>query len=66
MPDYRYEMRRGDEVVATGRLSHERPLQVGETLTFGSRRSVVRSIEPQLHDHELQLVLQVGGDPVSD
>jgi hypothetical protein len=66
MPDYRYEVRRGDEVVATGHLSHERPLQVGETLTIGSRPSLVRSIEPQLRDRELQLVLQQGSDLVGD
>ena len=62
MPDYRYEMRRGDEVVATGHLSQERPLQVGQTLTLGSRMSLVRSIEPQLHDQELQLVLELVSD----
>ena len=62
MPDYRYEMRRGDELVATGHLSNEQPLQVGQTLTLGSRTSVVRSIEPQLHHQELQLVLQLGSD----
>jgi hypothetical protein len=66
MPDYRYEVRRGDEVVATGHLSHERPLQVGETLTIGSHPSLVRSIEPQLRDRELQLVLQLGSDPIGD
>jgi hypothetical protein len=66
MPDYRYEVRRGDEVVATGHLSHERPLQVGETLAIGSRLSLVRSIEPQLRDRELQLVLQLGSDLLGD
>jgi hypothetical protein len=60
MPAYRYEMRRGDEIVATGHLSHEQPLEVGEMLTIGSRAGLVRSIEPQLHEHELQLILQLG------
>lgn len=43
-PAYRYEVRRGDEVVATGHLSHERPLQVGEPLKIGRRLGLVRSI----------------------
>jgi hypothetical protein len=51
--------RRGDEVVATGHLSHEQPLEVGETLAIGSRLGLVRSIEPQLHQQELQLILQL-------
>jgi hypothetical protein len=62
MPAYRYEVRRGDEVVATGHLSHERQLQVGETLKIGRRLGLVRSIEPQLHELELQLVVQLGRD----
>jgi hypothetical protein len=62
MPAYRYEMRRGDEVVATGHLTQERPLEVGETLTIGSRSALVRSVEPQLHDLEMQLVMQLGHD----
>lgn len=66
MPLYRYEVRRGGDVVATGHLSHERPLQVGDTLTIGSHSSRVRSIEPRLHDQELHLVLQLAGDPAGD
>lgn len=62
MPAYRYEVRSGDEVVATGHLSHERPLEVGETLTIGSRPGLVRSIEPRLNEQELQLVVQLGHD----
>ena len=37
MPDYRYELRRGDEVIATGHFSREQPLEVGERITIGSR-----------------------------
>ena len=62
MPVYRYEVRRGDEIVATGHLNHEQPLQVGEKLTVGSRLALVRSIEPRLHEHELQLIMQLGLD----
>ena len=30
MSDYRYELRRGEEVVATGHFSRERPFEIGE------------------------------------
>lgn len=59
MPLYRYELRRGDEVVATGHLTYEQPLQVGETLVIGSRSGLVRSIEPRLHEPELQVLVQL-------
>lgn len=59
MPDYRYELRRGDEVIATGHLTREEPLEVGERVTIGSRAGIVRSIEPQLRDRELRLVVQL-------
>jgi hypothetical protein len=62
MPAYRYEVRSGDEVVATGHLSHERPLEVGETLEIGNRLGLVLSIEPRLRELELQLVVQLGRD----
>ena len=46
MPEYRYELRRGDEVIATGHLSSEQPFEAGERITIGSRSGIVRSIEP--------------------
>jgi hypothetical protein len=57
MPDYRYELRRGEEVMATGRLSLEQPLEVGERITIGSRSGIVRDIEPLLSERELRLVV---------
>jgi hypothetical protein len=42
--DYRYELRCGDEVVATGHLSREEPLG--------------RTVEPLLGEQELRLVVQ--------
>jgi len=46
--DYRYELRRGDQVVATGHLSREQPLGVGERLEIGRQLGIVRTIEPLL------------------
>ena len=59
MPDYRYELRRGDEVIATGHFSREQPLEVGERITIGSQSGIVRAIEPLLRDRELRLVVQL-------
>ncbi len=59
MPDYRYELRRGDELIATGHLSREQPLEVGERITIGSQAGIVRTIEPLLGERELRLVVQL-------
>jgi hypothetical protein len=59
MADYRYELRRGDVVIATGRFSRERPLEVGERVTIGSRIGIIRSVEPLLGESELHLVVQL-------
>ena len=65
MPDYRYELRRGDEVIATGHLSSEQLLEIGERVAIGSRSGIVRSIEPILGQHELRLVVQLRRDDLS-
>ena len=56
---YRYELRRGDEVVATGHLSREEPLEVGDRLPIGGREKIVRIVEPLLGEQELRLVVQL-------
>ena len=62
MPEYRYELRRGDEVIATGHLNRERPFEVGERLTIGSQSGIVRSVEPLLGEREVRLVVQLTRD----
>jgi hypothetical protein len=59
MPEYRYELRRGDEVVATGHLSREDPLAVGERVTLGGEIGIVLSVDPLLRERELRLVVQL-------
>ena len=59
MPDYLYELRRGDEVVATGHLTREEPLEVGERAEIAGRVGIVRAIEPLLGETELRLVAQL-------
>ncbi len=62
MPNYRYELRQGDELVATGHLSREQPLEVGDRLEIGGELGIVRTIEPLLGEHELRLVVQLVRD----
>ena len=62
MPDYRYELRRRDEVIATGHVNREQPLEVGERLSIGSRAGIVRDVEPILGERELLLVVQLTRD----
>lgn len=62
MPDYWYELRRGEEVIATGHFSREQPLEVGERITIGSRAGIVRDVEPILGELELRLVVQLTRD----
>jgi hypothetical protein len=59
---YRYELRRGEELVATGHLSLESPLEVGEQVVIGRSRAIVRAIEPMLGEPELRLVVQLRRD----
>jgi hypothetical protein len=62
---YRYELRRGEEVIATGRLTRERALEVGERIAIGGRPGVVRSVEPVLAEPELHLVIQLFRDELA-
>lgn len=62
MPDYRYQLRRGDEVIATGHLSREPPFEVGERITIGRRAGIVRDVEPMLGEQEHRLVVQLTRD----
>jgi hypothetical protein len=60
--DYRYEFRRGDEVVATGHLNYEQPLEVGDRIEIGGQFGIVRTIEPLLREREVRLVVQLLAD----
>ena len=67
MPDYVFELRRGDAVLATGRLLREPSLEVGDRLTIGGHEGIVRTIQPQLGQREFRLVVQLSPDkPATD
>jgi len=65
MPDYRYELRRRDQLIATGHVSREERFEVGERIRIGRQFGVVRSIEPLLGERELRLVVQLWRDDLS-
>jgi hypothetical protein len=56
---YRYELRRGEEIVATGHLTRETRVEIGDRIAIGSSEGIVRSIEPTLGERELHLVVQL-------
>lgn len=56
---YRFELRRADEIVATGHLRWEAPLEVGDTIQIGRRQGIVRAIEPVLGEPEQRLVVHL-------
>jgi hypothetical protein len=59
---YRYELRRGEEVVATGHLTVDRALEVGERVQVVGREGIVRTIEPMIGENEDRLVLRLVGE----
>ncbi len=58
MPVYRYELRQGDDVIATGHITRDAPAEVGERLTIAGHDGIVRTVEPLLGDSEQRLVVQ--------
>ena len=56
---YRYELKRGDETLATGHLNRDTPLAPGDRITVNGRDGIVRVIEPQLGEREQRLVIQL-------
>ena len=57
--DFRYELRRGEEIVATGHLNSGKPLEVGDHIGIGGQSGIVRTVEPLLGEHEVRLVVQL-------
>jgi len=61
--EYRYELRRGEEVLATGHLTREQPFEVGERIVIGGSTGTVRAVGPVLGERGLRVVVQVGPEP---
>ena len=56
---YRYELRRGEELLATGHLTHQQQLEVGERIAIVGMVGIVRAVEPVVGGREFRLVVQV-------
>jgi hypothetical protein len=59
---YRYEIRRGDEILATGHLTNHEPLEAGQSIKIGKREGVIQTVEPLLGESELRVVVQLPKD----
>ena len=57
--NYSYELRRGDSITATGRISYETALNVGDPITIGTAHGVVRAIGPRHPDGEVRLLIEL-------
>ena len=56
---YLYELRRGDEIVATGHLSHDTTLAIGDRVTIAGRAGIVQTIIPIRGQSEQRLIVQL-------
>jgi hypothetical protein len=63
---YRYELRRGDTITATGHIAFETALEIGEKLTIGNRRGIIRELGPRQPEGEIRLVVQLLPDDLPD
>lgn len=55
---YRYELRRGDTITATGHITYDDPLEAGDEITIGRSIGIVRELGPRNPDGEIRLVIE--------
>jgi len=56
---YRYELRDTNDLLATGHLTLDQPLEAGDHVTIGRTRGQVRSVEATFGSQELQLIVEL-------
>jgi hypothetical protein len=56
---YEYELREGDAVIATGRLTVESPLLNGDRVAIGKRVGVVSALLPAIADRDRRVVVRI-------
>jgi hypothetical protein len=59
VPEYVYELRRADEVLATGRLSDARSFEIGDEVEIAGWVGIVREVLATAPSGELRLIVQV-------
>jgi len=60
---YLYELRRGDQIVATGHLSNDTKLLTGSQISIGTHTGTVRSITPISGQNESRLIIDLPPKP---
>jgi hypothetical protein len=56
---YLYELRRGTSLVATGRLTRDEEVQVGDRMSVGSHTGLVRTIQPGLSGQPPRILIEL-------
>jgi hypothetical protein len=60
---YLYELRRGEEIIATGHLTLDQAAEAGERITIAGKPGIIRSITPATGQNQQRLVVQLLPDP---
>jgi len=56
---YLCELRRGDQIIATGHLNHDRTLEVGERISVAGHTGIVREIIPGIGHNPARLIVEL-------
>ena len=60
---YSYELRRGDQIVATGHLNHDQTLEAGARIGIAGHTGIVREIIPGVGHNPARLIVELLPDP---
>ena len=60
---YEYELRDGDEVIATGRFTIDTSLAPGDRVTIGKHACVVTDLLPAIAEREARVILAATSEP---
>ena len=56
---YLYELRRGDQIIATGHINHDQPLEVDEHIAVAGHTGTVREIIPGIGHNPVRLIVEL-------
>jgi hypothetical protein len=57
--NYLYELRRGEEIIATGQLDIGESFEIGQRIRIAGHTGIVRDITPIIGQNGQRLVLQI-------
>jgi hypothetical protein len=61
--NYRYELRQADAIAATGHITLDEPVEIGDEIRIGRKHGIVRQLGPRLADGEFRLVIELSATP---